>query len=105
LLAPLAAVVLLVSVPVAASGDPNNPDGPQPASGALQDQLAAATRAYVDAKARLGTAVANQHRSSVPQLANAKIRVAELRDEVNVVVAVTYRAGPLSLAIMLDSRS
>lgn len=105
LLAPLVAVVLLLSVPVAAYGDPTNPDGTQQASGSLQDQLAAATRAYVDAKGRLDTAVANQTKFRT-ELADAAVRLGELRDEVGVVVAATYRAGPLStLAIMLDSNS
>jgi hypothetical protein len=106
LLAPLVAVVLLLSVPVAAYGDPDNPDGTQPASGgSLQDQLASATRAYVDAKARLDTALANQEKFRT-ELANASVRLGELRDEVNVVVAATYRAGPLStVAVMLDSTS
>jgi peptidoglycan DL-endopeptidase CwlO len=105
LLAPLVVAALLLSVPVAAYGDPNNPDGTQQAGGSLQDQLARASRAYVDAKGRLDTAVANQTKFRT-ELAGANVRLAELRDEVGVVVAATYRAGPLStVAIMLDSAS
>jgi peptidoglycan DL-endopeptidase CwlO len=106
LLAPLAVVALLLSVPVAAYGDPpDNPDGTAPASGSLQDQLAAATRAYVDAKGRLDTAVARQQQFQA-ELATANVRLAQLRDEVGVVAAATYEAGPLStFAVILNSSS
>lgn len=102
LLALLALVALLVSVPVPAHADPDNPDGTQPA-GTLQDQLTNATRAWVDAKARLDTALAKQEKFRA-ELAAANTRLAELSEEVSVIAAATYRAGPLStLATVLNS--
>jgi peptidoglycan DL-endopeptidase CwlO len=104
LLAVLALVALLVSAPVPARADPDNPDGAQP-SGSLQDQLATATRAWMDAKGRLDTAVAKQQQFR-DQLATAKVRLAELSTEVGVVAAAAYRAGPLStVATVLNSTS
>jgi hypothetical protein len=101
LLALLALVALLLSAPVAAHADP---DGQQPA-GTLQDQLTTATRAYVDAKARLDTATAKQEQFRA-QLATANVRLAQLSDEVGVVAAASYRAGPLgTLATVLNSTS
>ena len=106
MLAPLAVVAMLLAAPAPAHADPppSNPDGAQP-SGSLQDQLAAATKAYVDAKGRLDAAVAKQQQFRA-ELANAAVRLTELSDEVGVVAAASYRAGPLgTFAIMLDSTS
>ena len=106
MLAPLAVVAMLLAAPAPAHADPppSNPDGAQP-SGSLQDQLTAATRAYVDAKGRLDAAVAKQQQFRA-ELANAAVRLTELSDEVGVVAAASYRAGPLgTFAIMLDSTS
>ena len=106
MLAPLAVVAMLLAAPAPAHADPppGNPDGAQP-SGSLQDQLTAATRAYVDAKGRLDAAVAKQQQFRA-ELANAAVRLTELSDEVGVVAAASYRAGPLgTFAIMLDSTS
>jgi hypothetical protein len=107
LLAVLATVALLVSAPVAAHADPStdNPDGAQPTGGSLQDQLDTATRAWIDAKGRLDTALAKQEQFR-NQLAAAKVRLAELSVDVGVMAAAAYRAGPLSnFAAMLDSAS
>jgi hypothetical protein len=105
LLAVLAMVALLVSAPVPAHADPDNPDGAPPPSGSLQDQLETATRAWMDAKGRLDTAVAKQQQFR-DELAAAKVRLAELSTEVGVVAAAAYRTGPLStFATMLDSTS
>jgi len=99
LLVLLALGALLVSVPVPAHADP---DGAQPI-GTLQDQLTNATRAWVDAKARLDTALAKQEKFRA-ELATANTRLAELSAEVGVISAATYRAGPLStLATILNS--
>ena len=106
MLAPLAVVAMLLAAPAPAHADPPpaNPDGAQP-TGSLQDQLAAATRAYVDAKGRLDAAVAKQQQFRA-ELATAAVRLTELSDEVGVVAAASYRAGPLgTFAIMLDSTS
>jgi hypothetical protein len=104
LLALLALVALLLSAPAPAHADPDNPDGAQPA-GSLQDQLTTATRAYVDAQARLDTATAKQAQFRA-QLATANTRLAELSDEVGVVASAAYRAGPLStLETVLNSTS
>lgn len=98
----LALVALLVSVPVPAHADPDSPDGAQP-TGTLQDQLTNATRAWVDAKARLDTALAKQEKFRA-ELVAANTRLAELSEEVGVISAATYRAGPLStLATILNS--
>ncbi len=105
LLAVLAVVALLVSAPVPAHADPDNPDGAPPPSGSLQDQFETATRAWMDAKGRLDTAVAKQQQFR-DELAAAKVRLAELSTEVGVVAAAAYRTGPLStFATMLDSTS
>ena len=107
LLAPLTVVALLLSVPVAAFADPDptNPDGGTATSGSLQDQLAAATKAYLDAKGRLDAAVAKQQEFQA-KLTAANARLAELQGEVGVVVSATYKDGPLSnLAIVLNSAS
>src|SRR5438034_5966048 len=105
MLAPLAVLAMLLSAPAPAHADPpppSNPDGAQPA-GSLQDQLAAATKAYVDAKGRLDAAVAKQQEFRT-ELANVAARLSELSSEVGVVAAASYQAGPLgTFAVMLDS--
>jgi hypothetical protein len=104
LLALLAVAALLLSPPVPAHADPDSPDGAKP-TGSLQDQLTAATRAYVDAKGRLDAAVVRQGKFKA-ELASAAVRLDELTKSVGVTAAATYRAGPLStFAIVLNSAS
>jgi hypothetical protein len=104
----LAAVVAfgaVTAVPAAAAPTPapspgaGNPDGADPDGGApggsLQEQLSAATRAYVDAQGRLDQAQKRQAELQA-KLAEGEKRLAELTASAGVIANRTYRAGPAS---------
>jgi hypothetical protein len=100
LLVVLAAVALLLGVP--GTGAHADPDG---SGGSLNDQLAATSRAYSDAKARLDTATRRQAELKV-QTARSEARLAQLNAQVGLLAATAYRAGPVgNFAAMLGSSS
>ena len=99
----LTVAVLVFASPTPAHADPNSPDGG--GSGTLQEQLAAASRAYLDAKARMDSATAKQAGLRT-QLDVTNQRLADLNSQVGVLAAASYRAGPASnLEAVLDSTS
>jgi peptidoglycan DL-endopeptidase CwlO len=76
------------------AADPNDPDGaPQPDT--LQEALAAASRAYVDAQGRLDQAQKAQADLTAKLAENDK-KLAELSASADVIANRTYRAGPTS---------
>jgi peptidoglycan DL-endopeptidase CwlO len=100
----LAALALVLTGPVPAHADPDNPDGAQP-QGSLQQQLADASQKYVDAQARVDTAVAKQAQLRT-QLATTNQRLQDLGGQVSLLAAAAYRAGPAgNLEAILDSNS
>ena len=109
----LAAMVALgaaTAVPAAAAPSPSpspgagaDPDGAP--GGSLQDQLSAASQAYVDAQGRLDQAQ-KQQADLTAKLAAADKRLAELSAAADVIADRTYRAGPTStLLTVFDSVS
>jgi peptidoglycan DL-endopeptidase CwlO len=103
-LATMVALGAATAVPAAAApspspspsvaADPNDPDGaPQPDT--LQEALAAASRAYVDAQGRLDQAQKAQADLTAKLAENDK-KLAELSASADVIANRTYRAGPTS---------
>jgi hypothetical protein len=109
-LATMVALGAATAVPAAAAPSPSpspgagaDPDGAQ--GGSLEDQLSAATQAYVDAQGRLDQAQ-KQQADLTAKLAAADKRLAELNASVDVIADRTYRAGPTStLLAVFDSVS
>lgn len=110
----LAAMVALgaaTAIPAAAAPSPSpspaagaDPDGGAP-GGSLEDQLSAATQAYVDAQGRLDQAQ-KQQADLTAKLAAADNRLAELNASADIIANRTYRAGPAStLLTVFDSVS
>jgi peptidoglycan DL-endopeptidase CwlO len=104
-LAAVVAVGAFTAVPAAAAPSPTptagaaDPDGAGPDGGApggsLQDQLAAASRAYVDAQGRLDQAQKRQAELQATLAAGEK-RLAELTAAAGIIANRTYRTGPTS---------
>jgi hypothetical protein len=112
-LATMAALGAVTTVPATAaptpapSGAAADPDGagPDAASGSLQDQLTAATQAYVDAQGRLDEAQRRQA-DLTAKLAAGEQRMVELTAAAGVIANRTYRTGPSStLLTIFDSVS
>ena len=81
-----------------------DPDG-APGGGSLQEQLAAASRAYVDAQGRLDQAQRAQA-DLTAKVAATDQRLAELTAAAGIIANRTYRAGPAStLLTVFDSIS
>jgi hypothetical protein len=99
----LGVVALLLLYPASATfGDNTDPDG---TGGSLQDQLANATRAYTDAKARLDTATQKQATLRA-QLDATNKRLADIQAQVGLLANQAYRIGPVGqLNAMLNSAS
>jgi hypothetical protein len=115
ILATMAALCAVTTVPATAAPSPSptagaaaDPDGAGPdgaAGGSLQDQLTAATQAYVDAQGRLDQAQKRQA-DLTAKLAAGEQRMAELTAAAGVIASRTYRAGPAStLMTIFDSVS
>jgi peptidoglycan DL-endopeptidase CwlO len=114
ILATMAALGTVTAVPATAAPTPSpsgaaaNPDGADPdgaGGGSLQDQLTAATQAYVDAQGRLDQAQ-KQQADLTAKLAAGEQRMAELTAAAGVIASRTYRAGPAStLMTIFDSVS
>ena len=110
-LATMVALVGATAAPAAAAPSPTpapaagaDPDGAAP-GGSLEDQLSAASQAYVDAQGRLDQAQ-KQQADLTAKLAAADKRLAELNASVDVIADRTYRAGPTStLLAVFDSVS
>jgi peptidoglycan hydrolase CwlO-like protein len=99
-LAAMVALSAATAVPAAAAPSPtpapgvaSDPDGAS--GGSLQEQLAAATRAYVDAQGRLDQAQKAQA-DLTAKLADTDKRLVELNASAGVIANRTYRAGPAS---------
>lgn len=112
-LATMAALGAVTTVPAMAAPSPTpsaaaNPDGADPdgaSGGSLQDQLTAATQAYVDAQGRLDQAQKAQA-DLTAKLAAGEQRMAELTAAAGVIASRTYRAGPTStMMTIFDSVS
>lgn len=112
-LATMAALGAVTTVPAMAAPSPTpsaaaNPDGADPdgaSGGSLQDQLTAATQAYVDAQGRLDQAQKAQA-DLTAKLAAGEQRMAELAAAAGVIASRTYRAGPTStMMTIFDSVS
>jgi len=113
-LATMAALGTVTAVPATAAPTPSpsgaaaNPDGADPdgaGGGSLQDQLTAATQAYVDAQGRLDQAQKRQA-DLTAKLAAGEQRMAELTASAGVIADRTYRTGPSStLLTIFDSVS
>jgi len=89
--------------PTPAPGAAADPDGA--GGGSLQEQLSAATKAYVDAQGRLDEAQKRQA-DLTAKLAASDKRLVELTASVGVIANRTYRTGPTSeLLTMFDSVS
>jgi hypothetical protein len=87
-----------------AGADGSDPDGGAPPS-TLEDELAQASRAYVDAQGRLDAAQKKQAELT-QQVAEADQKVAELSAAASVIANRTYRAGPAgALLTVFDSVS
>ncbi len=92
---------LLVGPARAGWAAPADPDG----GGSLEAQLTETSKAYLDAKARLDTALAKQADLN-RQLAYSKQRLAELGDAVGLIAVKSYRTGRVGdLATLLNSVS
>jgi len=113
ILATMAALGAVTAVPATAAPTPSpsagaaDPDGADPdgAPGSLQDQLTAATQAYVDAQGRLDQAQ-KQQADLTAKLAAGEKRLAELTAAAGTLASRTYRAGPASsLMTVFDSGS
>jgi hypothetical protein len=109
----MAALGAVTTVPAMAAPSPTpsaaaNPDGADPdgaGGGSLQDQLTAATQAYVDAQGRLDQAQKAQA-DLTAKLAAGEQRMAELTAAAGVIASRTYRAGPTStMMTVFDSVS
>jgi hypothetical protein len=100
----LTALALVLTGPVPARADPDNPDGAQP-QGTLQQQLNEASQKYIDAQARLDHALARQNELRA-ELATTNQRLQDLSGQVSLLAAAAYRAGPAgNLEAVLDATS
>jgi hypothetical protein len=99
----LSVIALLLLYPASATfGENSSPDG---SADSLQGQLADATKAYTDAKARLDTATQKQATLKT-QLDATNKRLADIQAQVGILAKTAYRIGPVGqLNAMLNATS